>query len=205
MGRSPPGSAPETALRAAELEVEATDLELLEGVRRPLDVLLQAVVLVRLDHRDPREVLEEELGHLLVRVAAELLVDREPRGVAELVELRMAPVVLRSARAEESPHHAVRIPQGRGGIGPPESLEVFLADPLRAYRVLEDLDLRVDAHVAPHRLDGLGHRLVAGHVAGRGLDDDLLALVPGLLEPRLGLGRIEGERWQRGVEVIVAL
>ena len=45
------------------------DLELLVRVRRPLHVLLQAVVLVRLDHRDPREVLDPDLGHLLVGLA----------------------------------------------------------------------------------------------------------------------------------------
>src|SRR5437016_5324433 len=105
--RAPPR---ETGLRAAELEVEAPDLELLERVRRPLHVLLQAVVLVRLDHREPGEILEEKLGHLLVCVGAELLVDRKPRRVAQLVEFRVAPVILRSARTQEPPHHAVRIP-----------------------------------------------------------------------------------------------
>src|SRR3989442_406068 len=56
--RAPPGYA---ALRAAELEVEAPDLELLQRIRRPLHVLLQAVVLVRLDHGDPGQMLEEDL------------------------------------------------------------------------------------------------------------------------------------------------
>src|SRR5262245_35800513 len=64
-----------TGLRPAELEVEATNLELLERVRRPLHVLLQAVVLVGLDDGQPRQVLEEELRHPLVGVGAELLVD----------------------------------------------------------------------------------------------------------------------------------
>src|SRR5215813_10348617 len=61
-----------TRLCAAELEVEAPDLELLVRVRRPLHVLLQAVVLVGLDDRQPREVLEEDLGPLFVGLATEL-------------------------------------------------------------------------------------------------------------------------------------
>src|SRR5207302_10301178 len=141
--RAPP---PETALRAAELEVEATNLELLERVWCPLHVFLKSVVLVRLDHRDPREMIEEDLGHLLVGLAAEFLVDREPRRVAELVELRMAPVILRSPGPEQAPHHAVRIPQGGCRIRPPESLEALVAILLRAHRVLEELHLRIDAH-----------------------------------------------------------
>src|SRR5262249_57633189 len=83
-----------SCLRAAELEVEAANLQLLEWIGRPLHVPLQAVVLVRLDHGDPGQMLEEELGHPLVRAGAELLVDREARGGAELVELGMAPVIL---------------------------------------------------------------------------------------------------------------
>src|SRR5580765_1090705 len=121
--RAPPRA---TGLRAAELEIEATDLELLERIRRPLHVLLKAVVLVRLDYRDPREIFEKELRHFLVRVGAELLVDRKARGAAQLVELRVPPVVLRTARTEEPPHHAVGITQGRGGIRPPEPLEALL-------------------------------------------------------------------------------
>src|SRR5262245_65975625 len=80
-------------LRAAELEVELADLELLVGVGRPLRVLLHAVVLVRLDDRQPGKVLEEDLRHLLVGLAAELLVDREARRGAPLVELGVSPVV----------------------------------------------------------------------------------------------------------------
>src|SRR2546422_7828690 len=106
--RAPP---PEAGLRAAELEVEAADLELLQRVRRPLHVLLEPVVLVRLNHRNPRKVLEGDLGHLPVRVGAELLVDREAGGVAELVELRMTPVVLRATGTEQAPHHAVGVAQ----------------------------------------------------------------------------------------------
>src|SRR2546430_6508273 len=46
--RSPEPEAPAgRRLGAAELEREAADLELLVGVRRPLEVLLQPVVLVR--------------------------------------------------------------------------------------------------------------------------------------------------------------
>src|SRR3989442_550514 len=112
-GRSRPSSARtrKISLRAAELEVEAADLELLQRVRRPLHVLLEPVVLVRLDHRNPRKVLEGDLGHLPVRVGAELLVDREAGGVAELVELGMTPVVLRATGTEQAPHHAVGVAQ----------------------------------------------------------------------------------------------
>src|SRR4029453_14115505 len=96
-------------LRPAELEVEAPDLELLVRIRRPLDVLLEPVVLVRLDDGEPRKILEEYPRHLRVGVPAELLVDGEARGVAKLVELGVAPVILGAAGAEEAPHHAVRI------------------------------------------------------------------------------------------------
>src|SRR5687767_15238317 len=68
-------------------------------------------------------MLEEDLRHLLVRLAAELLVDGEPRRVAELVELRMTPVVLRSARTEQTPHHPVGIGQRRRRVRPPQPLE----------------------------------------------------------------------------------
>src|SRR5262249_57930541 len=115
------------AARSVELEVEAPDLERLIGVRRPLDEFLEPVVLVGLDHGQPREVLEEDAGHLRVGVAAELFVDGEARGIAQLVELGVAPVVLRSARPEEAPHHPVGITQGRGGIGPEHALEALLA------------------------------------------------------------------------------
>src|SRR5262249_27224992 len=69
--------------RAAELEVELSDLELLVRVRRPLDVLLHAVVLVRLDHGQPGQILEEDLGHVPIGLAPELLVDGEARRVAQ--------------------------------------------------------------------------------------------------------------------------
>src|SRR5882724_6533666 len=84
----------------SELEIEAPDFELLVRVRRPLDVLLEAIVLVRLDDGQPRKVLEEDPGHLTVRVAAELLVDGEARGIAQLVELGVAPVVVGAPGAE---------------------------------------------------------------------------------------------------------
>src|SRR5207245_3887675 len=92
-GTPPPGPRASRALGATESEVEAPDLELLVRVRRPLDVLLEAVVLVGLDDRHPRQVLEEDLRHLAVRLAAELLVHREARGLAQLVEARVAPAV----------------------------------------------------------------------------------------------------------------
>src|SRR5262249_56063515 len=100
-----------------------------------------------------------------------------------LVDAGMGRVGLGPAGAEQPPHHAVWISQGRRRVGPPEPLEGLLADPLRADRILEDLDLRVDADVAPHRLNGLGHRLVARHVAGGGLDGDLTSLLPRLPLP----------------------
>src|SRR5215472_2880714 len=131
-------------LRAAEFEVEPPNLELLIRIRRPLHVFLQSVVLVGLDHGQPRKVLEEDPGHLPVGLAAELLVHREARGVPQLVELRVAPVVVDAARREEPPHHAVGITQRRRRIPPPQSLEALLPALLGAYRVLDHLDLHVD-------------------------------------------------------------
>src|SRR6266480_3150024 len=68
------GASPEPppGLGAAELEVEAADLELLVRIRGELDVLLHPVVLVGLDDGQPREVLEKDLRHLAIRVGAEL-------------------------------------------------------------------------------------------------------------------------------------
>src|SRR5262245_28455073 len=92
--RRGPGRAPRPGVPSgpAELEVEATDLELLVRVGRPLHVLLQPVVLVGLDHGQPRKVLEGDLGHLAIGLAAELLVDGEVGGLAQLIELGVAPV-----------------------------------------------------------------------------------------------------------------
>src|SRR5262245_44189653 len=199
----PPVSLKST-LRAAELEVEPPDLELLVRVRRPFHVLLEPIVLVGLDDREPREVLEEDLRHLLVRLAAELLVDREARRVAQLVELRIAPVVVRAARAEQPPHHTVRVPERRRRIAPPQAPESALAVLLRSHGELDHLDLDVDAHVRPHGRDRLGHGLVLGNVGDRRLDQDLLALVAGLLQSLARLLRVVGERRQRGIEVVVA-
>src|SRR5262245_60025456 len=91
--RGPDGGAPGgEVLRALELEVERPDLELLVRVRRELHVLLQPVILVGLDDRQPHEVLQKDLRHFLVGLATELLVHREARRVAELVEAWLAPV-----------------------------------------------------------------------------------------------------------------
>src|SRR2546430_4633503 len=150
--RSPEPEAPAgRRLGAAELEREAADLELLVGVRRPLEVLSQPVVLVRLDDGNPRQVLEEDPGHLLVGLAAELLIDGEARRLAQLVEARVAPVILRSARREQPPEHPVGIAERGGRIGPPQALERLVAVLLPAHLVLDHLDLAVDADVAPHR------------------------------------------------------
>src|SRR5678815_5033119 len=124
---------------AAELEVELADLELLVRVRRPLDVLLEPVVLVGLDDRKPREVLEEDLRDVPVGLAAELLVHGKARGAAQLVELGVPPVVHRPAGAEEPPHHAVGVAQRRGRVRPPQALEGLLAALLGAHRVLLSL------------------------------------------------------------------
>src|SRR5215472_9629198 len=87
------GSGPSTGrLGAAELEVEAPDLELPVRVRGELDVLLHAVVLVGLDHRNPRQVLEEDLGYFPICLSQGFLDHREAGRVAELVELGLAPV-----------------------------------------------------------------------------------------------------------------
>src|SRR6267143_7084432 len=192
-------------LHAAELEVEAADLELLVRIRRPFNVLLQPVVLVGLDHGDPWKMLEEDPGDLLVGLPAELLVHREARGVPQLVEPRIAPVVHGSARSEQPPHHAVRIAERRGRIGPPHALEGSLPTLLRAHGVLEHLDLGVDAHVPPHGRAGLGHGLVLGDVGDGGLEIDLLALVARLLQPIARLPRAVGEGRKARVVVVVAL
>src|SRR4030095_14107023 len=92
MGPGPWGPGRCTISRPLQLEVEAPELDLLVGVRRELDVLLQPVILVGLDDDDPRPVLHEDLRHLLVGLAAELLVDRETRRLAQLVALGGAPV-----------------------------------------------------------------------------------------------------------------
>src|SRR2546430_4350892 len=85
--RSPEPEAPAgRRLGAAELEREAANLERLVGVQRPLDVLLQPVVLVRLNDGDPRQVLEQDPGHRLVGLAAELLRDAEAHHLAQLDE-----------------------------------------------------------------------------------------------------------------------
>src|SRR5438552_11795694 len=136
---------PPPGLGAAELEVEAADLELLVRVRGELDVLLHPVVLVGLDDGQPREVLEEDLRHLAIRVGAELLVDGEAGGVAELVELGVAPVIVRPARAEQAPHHAVRVAERGGRVAPIKALEAPLPVRLRAPGHLDDLDLDVDS------------------------------------------------------------
>src|SRR5215468_12363140 len=132
------GSGPSTGrLGAAELEVEAPDLELLVGVRGELDVLLHAVVLVGLDHGNPRQVLEEDLGDVSIRLPPELLVHRETGRVPELVELGLAPVVHRAAGSEQAPHHAVWVAEGGGRIGPPEAFEALFTALLGAHRVLD--------------------------------------------------------------------
>src|SRR5437879_2105057 len=154
MGEAPAPAAPHlgerqdgTALGSAELEVEAPDLELLIRVGRELHVLLQPVVLVGLDDDHPREVLEEDPGHLAIGLTAELLVHGEARGVTEFVELGIAPVVHDAARAEQPPHHPVRIAEGGGRVRPPQPLEALLAILLGAHGVLDHLDLDVDADV----------------------------------------------------------
>src|SRR5262249_16206830 len=182
-----------SVLRAAELEVEATDLELLIRIRGELHVLLEPIVLIGLDDGQPREVLEEDLGHLGVGLRAELLVHRETGGRPQLVELRLAPVVLRPTRPEETPHHAVGIAEGRGRIGPEHALEALLAVLLGAHGVLDHLHLHVHPDVLPHGRDGFRHGLVLGDVGDGGLDEDLLALVAGLLQPLARLLGVVGE------------
>src|SRR5207249_6082394 len=203
-GPDPRGPGPRGALGATESQVEAPDLELLVRVRRPLDVLLETVVLVGLDHGNPRQVLEEDLRHLAVGLGAKLLVHREPRGLTELVEARVTPVVLRPAGRQEPPHHAVGVAERRGRVRPPQALERLVAVLLGADRVLEHLDLRVVAVVAPHALDRLGHRLVVGRIADGRLDDDLLAPVAPLPEPLARLAGVVREGRQLRVEVVVA-
>src|SRR5205814_657331 len=178
-------------LRAPELEVEATELELLIRVRGPLDVLLEAVVLVRLDDRQPREVLEEDLRHLAVRLGAELLVDREARGAPQLVPPRVAPVVLGPDGAEEPPHHAVWVGERRqawievvvalcdravrhDAAPAPELLHDRLAidrhrERLLHERVVEGWALAVDGEHVETRVEGAGD-------TRRGVVGDALAL-----------------------------
>src|SRR6185369_3641223 len=199
------GPRPFITLGALELEVELPDLELLVRIGPELDVLLKPVVLVRLDDRQPGEVLEEDRGHLLVGLRPELLVHREARGVAQLVPLRVAPVVLGTAGTEQPPHHPVGIAQRGGRIRPEHALERLLAILLGAHGVLDDLDLGVDAGVLPHALDRFRHLLVVGQIGDRRLDDDLFVLVAGLLQQIARRARLVGQRRQRSVPVVVAL
>src|SRR5262249_4627023 len=136
-------------LRAAELEVEAANLELLVRVGRPLHVLLQPVVLVGLDDGQPREVLEEDLGHVSVRLTPDLRATGGRGGVAEPAELRPPPVILRAAGAEETPHHAIGVAERGRRVRPENALEALLAVLLGSHRVLDHLDLDVDADILP--------------------------------------------------------
>src|SRR5262245_45549630 len=110
-------------LGAPQFQIEAPEIERLVRVRRDLDVLLESVILVGLDYDDPRVVLQQEFRHLPVRLAAELFVEREAGGAAQLVELWVPPVVLDAARGEKPPHHAVGVTEGRCGVRPPQTLE----------------------------------------------------------------------------------
>src|SRR5262245_59630727 len=111
------------ALGAPQLQVEASYLKLLVRVRGELHVLLEPIVFEGLDHDEPGVVLQKNLRHLAISLTPELLVERKSRRAAQFVELRVTPVVLNPTWGEEPPHHAVGIPEGRGGVGPPETLE----------------------------------------------------------------------------------
>src|SRR5579862_18348 len=186
--RGDPRGAPD-GLGAPHVEVEAPDIELLVAVWREAHVFLHPVVFGRLDHRYPRQVLERDLGHPLVVAVAKALVHAEARLVAQLVELRLPPVILGTARPQKPPHHAVGIPERGGRVRPEQPLEALVAVLFCAHRVLDDLDDRVDPGVLPHRRDRLRHRLVVGQIPGRRLDDHRLVLVVAFLE--LGL-RLRG-------------
>jgi hypothetical protein len=149
-------------------------------------------------------VLEEDPRHLPVGLAAEPLVEAEARGVPQLVELGVPPVVQRSAWSEQPPHHPVRIPQGRRRIEPDEPLEGLLASPSGADRVLDDLDDGVEPDVLPHGGRRLGDRPIVGRVAGGNLDVDGLVAIGGLLDELACFGRIVAERRQGGIVVVVA-
>ena len=76
---------------------------------------------------------------------------------------------------------------------------------LGPHRVLDDLDLGVDAGVLPHALDGFRHLLVVGEIGDGRLDDDLLVLVAGRLEEIARLAGVVGQGAEAGVVVVVAL
>src|SRR4030095_1770051 len=87
-------------LRLTEPEVERAKLDLLVRVRLPVDVSLQSIRIVGLEDRDPREVLEHDLGHLRVDLAPEVLIEAESRRVAELLEASLPPVLVDRAGGE---------------------------------------------------------------------------------------------------------
>src|SRR5580765_8900175 len=97
------------ALRLTETEIERPKLDLLVRVRLPVDVSLQSIRIVGLEDRNPREVLEHDLGHLRVDLAPEAFIEAESRRVAELLEPGLPPVLVDRAGSEQTPHHAVRI------------------------------------------------------------------------------------------------
>src|SRR6266542_2314200 len=99
---------------AVELEHLLAELELLIRARTPLDEVLDAVALDRLDHRDPGQIVQENRMHLVVVIGSQLRVHAEARLVAQAVELRVAPVVPDAARTEQAPHHAVGVLKSRG-------------------------------------------------------------------------------------------
>jgi hypothetical protein len=74
--------------------------------------------------------------------------------VAELVEARVPPRVVRAAGPEEPPHHAVRIAKRGDRAADPQALEALLPELLHHHRELVELEAGVDAGVAPHRDQG---------------------------------------------------
>src|SRR5439155_17736527 len=90
-------TSPGPSTLVVELERLLAELELLIGARAPLNIVLDAVALDRLDDRDPRQVLQEDRMHLLVVIGALLGVHAEAGVVAEPIELRVAPVVADAA------------------------------------------------------------------------------------------------------------
>src|ERR1700757_3279166 len=136
--------------RATHLQIEAPDLQLLVRIRRPLDIPLHAVGFDRLDHGNPGQILEHDLGHFPVRSTTNVIVDAEVRRRPQFVETRMPPVRLQSTRAQKAPHHAVRVPQRGRRVAPSHPLEALLTDLLHHDGELDDLQLHVRTDVVPH-------------------------------------------------------
>src|SRR5918912_2282967 len=127
----PAPSAPRLITLPVEIQHVLPELEELIRVGPPAQIVLHTIALDRLDDNYPGVVLEEHVGHLLVVVRPELVVEAVASLVAEAIPFRLRylklaiahverqhlsgrghclawhEVVLGTSGTEQSPHHAV--------------------------------------------------------------------------------------------------